>query len=430
MERPNILLIISHDTGRHLGCYGRPVATPNLDRLAREGVLFTQAFCPAPQCCASRASLLTGRVPHRHGLIGLVHRGFRLRPDVPRLPALLARAGYATHLFGLQHEAPEAADLGYTHVHPAATTHCGDVAPLVAAFLTSRPTQPFFAAVGVFETHRPFPASPGPWDTVVVPAFLPDAPEIRRDIADLNLAVARLDAAVGQILAALDRAGLAERTLVLYTTDHGIAFPGAKATLFEPGIEIALIARGPGGFGGGQVIEAMVTIMDLFPTLLGLAGVLPPADIDGRDLGPLVRGEVTCLRQRVFLELTYHAAYDPMRGVRTPRYKYIRSFEPRPWWFPPNIDGGPRMQGYTKDWFRQHRPEVFERPRPPELLFDLTADPLEQHNLADDPAMAGVLATLRQEVAEWMARTDDPLSRGPVPPPPGARVTPPESWDP
>ena len=115
---PNVVIVITHDTGRHLGAYGRAVATPNLDRLADEGVLFEQAFCTAPQCSPSRASLLTGLVPHRHGLIGLAHRGFRLQPAALRrtLPRLLGGAGYRTHLFGFQHEAADPRDLGYQQV--------------------------------------------------------------------------------------------------------------------------------------------------------------------------------------------------------------------------------------------------------------------------------------------------------------------------
>ncbi|MER3406700.1 MAG: sulfatase, partial [Chloroflexota bacterium] len=125
-----------------------------------------------------------------------------------------------------------------------------------------------------------------------------------------------------------DRTGLAERTLLLFTTDHGIAFPGAKATLFDPGIEIALIARGPGGFAGGKSVDAMVSNADIMPALLELCGVPVPPGVQGTSLLPLVRGEVERLHGELFVELTYHAAYDPMRGVRTERYKYIRSYEP------------------------------------------------------------------------------------------------------
>src|SRR4051812_3256134 len=159
---PNVVVVITHDTGRHLGPYGRGVATPHLDRLAAEGVLFEQAFCAAPQCSPSRASLLTGLMPHRHGLIGLAHRGFSLKPAALKqtLPTILSGAGYATHLFGFQHEATDPYELGYQHVvQPRPTGSrphlCRDVAPAAADFLSSGPAEPFFAMIGFEETHRP-----------------------------------------------------------------------------------------------------------------------------------------------------------------------------------------------------------------------------------------------------------------------------------
>ena len=426
--RPNILLIITHDTGRHLGCYGRPVETPHLDHLAEEGVQFAETYCTAPQCSPSRASLITGLTPHQHGLVGLINKGFQMTPSIPHLPALLAAGGYATHLFGIQHEARNADELGYQVVHEAASRSCKDVAPRVVDFLDSAPQQPFFASVGFFETHRKFPDSPGPWDDVKVPEFLPNVPEVRHDVGDLNLSVKHVDDAVGAILGALARSRFADNTLVVYTTDHGIAFPGAKATLFDPGIQISLLVRGPRGFRGGKRVGAMVRNLDLFPTFLDLAGVTAPPN-EGHSLIPLVDGSNSDWSDRIFTEMNYHVSYDPARGVRTRRYKYIRSFEPRPWWVAPNIDGGPRMQGYTKNWFRVNDPEVFTRPRPAELLFDLAEDPLERRNLADDVALRDVLGQLRQNVADWMAATDDPLLNGVVPPQPGVDVTPPDHWE-
>ena len=429
VSRPNILLIITHDTGRHLGCYDRPVETPNLDRLASEGVQFDETYCAAPQCSPSRASLITGLTPHQHGLVGLVNRGFQLTPGVPRLPALLAAAGYATHLFGIQHEARSAEELGYGVVYEAASRSCKDVTPEVVRFLASAGDQPFFASVGFFETHRRFPDSAGPWDAVQVPGFLPNVPDVRHDVGDLNQSVRDVDDAVGAILAALDRSGLADNTLVIYTTDHGIAFPGAKGTLFDPGIQIALLARGPAGFRGGKRIDSLIRNLDLFPTLLELAGVATPP-CEGRSLLPLVHGDAAGWPDRIFSELNYHVAYDPVRGVRTRRYKYIRSFEPRPWWVAPNVDGGSRMRGYTKDWYRANQPDVFTRSRPAELLFDLAEDPLERENRAEDARLSSVLADLRQSVTEWQAATNDPLLNGIVPPQPGVQVSPPDQWDP
>ena len=427
---PNVVVVITHDTGRHLGAYGRRVATPNLDRLAAEGALFEQAFCTAPQCSPSRASLLTGLVPHRHGLVGLAHRGFGLQSDALRrtLPRLLGEAGYRTHLFGFQHEAVDPRDLGYQQVvQPPSTGSrrhlCRDVAPAAAAFLSSGPAEPFFAMVGFEETHRPFEATDTPLDDVEVPGYLPDSPVVRRDVADLEGAVREADRAVGQIVAALDCSGLADRTLFVYTTDHGIAFPGAKGTLFDPGIEVALVARGPGGFGGGRRLSGLVSNVDLFPTILELCGIVPPADGDGVSLLPMVTGAVREVRHELFAELTYHTAYDPMRGIRTARHKYVRSFAERPLHLPAHVDAGP-----TKDLLRDRG--YFEPRRPPELLFDLVDDPLERTNLAGDATYSRVQRSLRQSLERWMQATGDPLLDGPVAAPVGATLTPVDAYAP
>jgi N-sulfoglucosamine sulfohydrolase len=427
---PNVVVVITHDTGRHLGAYGRRVATPNLDQLAAEGVLFEQAFCPAPQCSPSRASLLTGLMPHRHGLIGLAHRGFRLHPDALQrtLPRLLGDAGYRTHLFGFQHEAADPYELGYQQVvQPRPTGSrphlCRDVAPAAAELLASGPTEPFFAMVGFEETHRPFEPTDTSLADSQVPAFLPDAPVVRRDIADLEGAVRQADAAIGQLLTALDRSSLAGRTLFIYTTDHGIAFPGAKGTLFDPGIEIGLVARGPGGFSGGRRLPGLASNVDLFPTILELCGLTPPADNDGVSLLPIITGGVRDVRQELFAELTYHTTYDPMRGIRTERYKYIRSFSDRPLHLPAHVDASP-----TKDLLRDRG--YFEQRRPLEMMFDLVHDPWERTNLAGDPTYASVRDSLRDRLERWMHATGDPLLDGEVVAPAGATLTPVDSYAP
>jgi len=422
-KKPNILIIITHDTGRHLGCYGRNVETPNLDKLADEGVLFTNFFCTAPQCSPSRASLLTGRYPHNHGLIGLTHRGFRLNINEPLLPALLANAGYSTYLFGFQHESPDPYSLGYQKVFKAKTNSCLDVTPHVLDFLAKKPKSPFFMMIGFSETHRPFPEYDGPVDNIKGLPYLPDVEDIRRDLASLYMLVRRVDGKIGEILRAVDDAGLKDDTLIVFTTDHGAAFPGAKATLFDLGIEISMLMRGPGDFMGGKKIDTLLSNLDFAPTILDLCGIPIPREMQGRSMLPVIRGEADRLHDWIFVEQTYHAAYDPIRGVRTERFKYIRSFENRPFWFPPNVDGGPSKEVARKLGY-------FNKPRPPEMLFDLHNDPWERRNLAADPRYADLLEKMRTILEDWMRETDDPLLNGYVPPHPGARVTPPESYTP
>lgn len=427
MDRPNILLVITHDSGQHFGCYGADVETPNIDRIARQGVRFDSAFSTAPQCSPARASLLTGRYPHRHGLIGLTHRGFRLQPDVPRLPAMLNELGYHTVLFGLHHEEPDAHLMGYRRVPDCPDRTIRGVLPMVESFLAGGPAQPFFACVGFRESHRPYDPARYPMDNpdeVITPPWLPDEPAVRADLAELNGVIRGIDEAVGRIDSALSAAGLADKTLLIFTTDHGISFPFAKGTLLDAGLNVALVARGPGQFAGGRTINELVSTMDLTPTLLELAGAGPErtAGMDGRSLLQLLRagpagGAESGWRDHLFAEQTFHAAYDPVRAIRTRRHKYIRGFECRPVLFAPNVDQSP-----TKDLLVARG--LHRRPRPREMLFDLAADPHEQKNIAGDAEFAGVLAELRGRVASWMEQTGDPLARGPVLPPMNTRVTP------
>ncbi|HEX5418052.1 MAG TPA: sulfatase/phosphatase domain-containing protein, partial [Chloroflexota bacterium] len=250
-----------------------------------------------------------------------------------------------------------------------------------------------------------------------------DNPIVRRDVADLNVQVRLADDAVGRIRAALDRAGLAENTLFIYTTDHGIAFPGAKGTLRDPGLEVSLLARGPRGFAGGKRVRGLVSNLDLYPTILAVAGVQSPSDTQGVSLLPLVDGSAAAVRDAVYGELTYHTAYDPQRGIRTERYKYIRSFEERPESLPTHVDPSP-----TKDFLRDQG--YFQRPRAAEQLYDLAADPGERNNLAADPAALPILLDLRARLERWMKQTGDPLLNGEIAPPEGATITPVESYEP
>lgn len=423
-ERPNILIVITHDTGRHLGCYGRGVETPNIDRFAEQGVKFTNAFCTAPQCSPSRGSLITGKMPHTNGLIGLTHRGFRLNPWVKTLPALLAQAGYSTHLFGFQHEAPDAHSLGYQHVsEKKGGFSCKRVAPLAIDFLTSAPKEPFFAMVGFSETHRKFPEVDEAPDGIAVPPYLPDHPDVSRDVAGLNILVRRVDDAFGAIADKLDKTGLSQRTLVVLTTDHGIAFPGAKATLFDPGVGIMFLARGGGNFSGGKVIDGLVSNMDITPTLLEITGVTVPDEVEGRSLLPLVSGTSDEIRDELFLELTFHAAFDPIRAVRTRRFKYIRNFADMPWYLSPNVDNS-----LTKSLL--YKEGIFDKPRPKEFLFNLESDPLERNNLIGEPDYEETHKKLRAKLNEWMQDTDDPLLAGTVEQPEGTKVTSPDSYNP
>ena len=425
MPRPNILYLHSHDTGRYVQPYGYAVSTPNIQRLAEEGMLFRQAFCVAPTCSASRAALLTGQYAHSAGVTGLVHRGWRLRDYGQHLLHTLRRAGYHTVLGGLQHLHPDRTQLGYDQIiAPAQSTRVADVAPAAAQFLRSQPQQPFFLDVGFFETHRKFPqAAPGEARYVRPPAPLPDTPATRQDMADFITMARELDRGVGMVLDALDAAGLAENTLVIQTTDHGLAFPAMKCNLTDHGAGVLLIVRGPGGFSGGRVCDAMVSHLDIFPTLCELLAIEPPPWLHGQSLLPLVRGEAEELHEAIFAEVTYHAAYEPQRAVRTRRYKYIRRYGERTRPVLPNCDDGLSKTLWVEHGWR-------ERTVASEQLYDLLFDPNESNNLASDAAYGPVLADLRQRLERWMEETDDPLRHGAPPAPAGAQFNDPDGLSP
>jgi len=428
---PNVVLIHSHDLGRHIGCYGRSVETPCLESLATEGAVFENHFVTAPQCSPSRGSLHTGCYPHVNGLMGLAHHDWALNDDVAAMPQLLADAGYETHLFGLQHITDDPSDVGFQHDHTPWTvtpsspalleaSRARNVADLVETFLESGGyEEPFFASVGFFEAHRievdgVFRFDDGTYDTsdpedVVCPPFIPDGPGVREDLAELEGMVAAIDAAVGRVVDALDDNGLHDDTLVLFTTEHGVAFPRAKGCCYDGGIEATLVARLPGVVDAGSRHDELLSNVDVLPTVLDIVDGGEPGDIDGRSFLPLMTDEEYLPREQVFAEQTWHDRYNPMRAVRTEQYKYIRNF-----WHLPRVT-------LTNDVFvseagREVREEYYSSNRPYEELYDLDSDPNEHVNLADDEAYEPVRAELEERLVAWMRRTDDPLLDGPVPP--------------
>ena len=280
----NILYLHSHDSGRYLSPYGYPVPTPNLRRLAADGVVFRRAFSAAPTCSPSRASLLTGQCAHQNGMLGLAHRGFSMTDYRRHIVHTLRDAGYRSVLAGLQHVAAKPEQIGYDQILHPATTQAADVAPQAVAFLDSKPSGPFFLDCGFFETHREYP-KPTPDDDaryIQPPAPIPDTPATRADMAAFHASARNLDRGIGHVLEALARNGLAENTLVISTTDHGLAFPRMKCNLTDTGWGVSLILRGPGAYSGGKISDAMVSHLDLFPTICESLKIQPPAWLEGQ----------------------------------------------------------------------------------------------------------------------------------------------------
>jgi arylsulfatase A-like enzyme len=342
--------------------------------------------------------------------MGLVHRGWAL--DVERctpLPAMLAREGYRTALFGIQHEHHDPAALGYQQAWPG--RDCEKVAADAAKWLLEQrgQTQPFLAAMGFFETHRPFgrdvykPADPA---KVQVRPFLPDIPEVRADLADFYGSIEFMDRAVGVVLRALEDAGLASSTLVVFVTDHGASFIKSKATLYEGGTKVACIMRWPERLSAGRQVEALTTHVDIVPTIFELLGLPTPPQAQGVSQAQVLLGRADAAREYAFAEKNYTNYYDPTRMVRTSRYRYLRKglqtcvldFQI------------PEIEALT--WNFRANPTVFEfysHRRCREELYDLQSDPGERVNLVDDPLHAPVLAELRKALDQHMQATDDPF---------------------
>jgi N-sulfoglucosamine sulfohydrolase len=414
---PNILYLNSHDTGRYVQPYGHAIPTPNIQWLADQGAMFRNAFCAAPSCSGSRAALLTGSYCHNNGMMGLAHRGFALYDYGQHLVHTLRQAGYHTELIGEQHVSADPDVLGYDVVREIENTTVSSVAPAAIEALGDGLPQPFFMSVGFFETHRSFFPPSSVRDRVysLPPPFLPDTPEIRQDVAAYKASARSLDHGIGSVLNTLHETGLDRSTLVICTTDHGLAFPTAKASLLDRGIGVMLIMRGP-GIPPGVAHDELVSQLDIFPTICELAGIDGPPWLQGRSLIPLLSGsEPAGTRSEIFAELTYHAAYEPQRAIRTERFKYVRRFDDYPYPVLPNCDDSPSKEAYlARDWAT--RPVARER------LHDLFFNPGEGRNSIDDPAYADVVADLRARLEDWMLQTEDPLLDGPVLPPPGARI--------
>ena len=417
MNRPNIIYLHSHDTGRYIQPYGFDVPTPNLQRLADEGVLFRQAFCAAPTCSPSRAALVTGQSAHSSGMTGLAHRGFSLRDYGEHWVHTLRGAGYYTALAGVQHVARKPEKIGYDELLESKGRNVRHVAPAAVEFLGREHDRPFFLAIGFTETHRAFP-EPGPDEDPRFgrpPLPLPDTPEVREDMAAFKASARIYDGGVGAVLEGLAANGLADDTLVICTTDHGIAFPGMKCNLTDHGMGVMLLMRGPEVFGGGKVVDGLVSQIDIFPTLCELLEIEPPAWLQGKSLMPLIRGEADEVNEEIFGEVSYHAAYEPQRAVRTRRWKYIRRFLERETPVLPNCDDGPSKTVWMENGWGNRKVAA-------EQLYDLVFDPNEANNLAADAGHAEVLEEMRGRLRRWMERTEDPLLRGEVPAPRGARV--------
>jgi len=429
--RPNIVYLHVHDMGRYCQPYGYAIPTPVIQRLAEEGMLFYNVFSAGPTCSPSRAALLTGRYPHNCGMTGLAHRGWKLNNYKRHIIHTLKKAGYYSVLLGGQHVAPDTRMIGYdeTHTYNPKIKKYPHIQTIEATekWFRKVPKQPFFAAVGFGLTHRDF-VDPGPEDDpryTRPPEPLPNTPVTRRDMASYNTHARELDKMYDRVFKAMKEGGVYENSLIICTTDHGIAFPSMKCNLTDHGTGVMLIMRGPGGFLGGKTTDAMISQMDIFPTLCDLLNIEKPDWLQGKSFMPILNGEKKEINEQIFTEVNYHAAYEPLRAVRTKRWKYIRRYDDRNKPVLANCDNSPSKDVWLKHGWKN-------RDVPKEQLYDLIYDPIEVNNLAyhNDPEIQKVLQDMRQRLDKWMQQTDDPLLKGPIPPPAGCVYNDPDDVSP
>jgi len=417
-RRSNVVLYVVDDHGTDdAGCYGNPVIkTPGLDALACEGTRFTYAFCTTASCSASRSVILTGLHNHATGQYGHEHgyNHFVSFSSIKSLPVLLDRAGYRTASVGKYHVAPEPVYHFQQYIKGGAPAQ---MAEDCKAFITEDDQRPFFLYFCTTEPHRPFRREGSdtfdPKDVIVSP-YLPDIPQCREELAKYYGSVQRADKGLVRLIEILKETRHWDNTLIIYISDNGIAFPGAKTTLYEPGMRLPCVVRNPYAKKKGIVTNAMVTWADITPTILDFAGVLPEkANFHGRSFLRVLQEKNPKGWDEIYASHTFHeiTMYYPMRVVRTRRYKLIWNIAHKlDYPFASDLWASATWQAVLKRGDKVYSKRSIEAyiHRPKFELYDFEDDPHEINNLADDKKYAKVLEELKDKLKAFQRRTKDP----------------------
>jgi N-sulfoglucosamine sulfohydrolase len=422
--RHNVVLLIADDLGLDLGCYGNKVIqSPNIDALAGHGTRFSNGFACVSSCSPSRATIYTGMQSHFCGQYGLQHATHNASTfrNVQSLPRILKAAGYRSGIIAKVHVQPK-------EVYPwdEEVPGNGRNVPLMAEqarkFIQDSGDKPFLLVMGYTDPHR---AAKGFGNAVKdvpditydpakveLPYFVPDQPDARADLADYYRSATRLDYGIGLVMKMLKELGSLDDTLVIFLSDNGIPFPGAKTTLYDAGLHLPLIIKAP-GCKGGVVCNAMASYTDIAPTILDWMGLKQPVAMQGRSLLPILEQENPAGWDEVFGSHQFHeiTMYYPMRMIRTRTHKYILNLAHElPFPTAQDLYDGLTWQGILKrnDTMLGHRSLDQYLHRPMEELYDLRSDPNELKNVAADPQQAEVLADLRKRLRAWQERTQDP----------------------
>lgn len=432
---PNVLFITADDLGPMLSCHGeRRIQTPHMDRLAARGVRFTTAYISQASCSPSRSSMFTGIYPHGNGQYGLANGGFTLHPPLRQatIPALLKQKGYRTGIIGKLHVEPESTfPFDYSERNTMNTRKVRDVAAKAGAFFNESKGQPFFLMVNYSDPHAfrrendrnawyfppqvdglpERPLSPGPatvWNFQQI-----DTPEQRERVANYLNAVLRLDAGIGMLMDAFDKAGLQENTVIVFVGDHGPPFCRSKTTCYEAALRVPFFVRWP-GVSRQMTSPAMVSTVDILPTILDAAGLPVPGNVHGRSLRPALEDPKAPWREYLAAEFHCHGAniFYPRRAIRDGRYKLIHNLRAGQMKPSNSIDGDPayRISQEPRYAGTPIRRAFDTFADPPEFeLYDLERDPVEFHNLAGKPETRAVEERMKQAMDRWREETADPF---------------------
>lgn len=467
---PNIILFVTDDQSPIAGCYGSPlIQTPHLDALAADGIRFTHAYATTASCSASRSVILTGLQNHANGQFGHTHDYHKFTTFTHcaalSLPAQLNQLGYRTAHIGKLHVAPQSVYPFHQYLRPPHGHNTPAWVEACKPLFSETSEKPFFLCFWTNDPHRsqdvddtapeelkpnrfgnppagkPYPGTPEvTYDPAAlpIPAFLPDTIEARRELAQYYQSVTRTDKALGKLVAALKEAGQYDNTIILFTADHGMAFPGAKTTIYEAGLHVPFVVKLPRNAHHGSVRSALISHADITPSLLDAAGGYAPDKRGPKSLAPVPtigQGEnpgkkVSTYHGRSWLPViendnlpgwdeigsshTFHeiTMYYPMRAIRDRQYKLIWNIAaPLPYPFASDLWAASTWQAQFRkgpDAKYGARTVASYIHRPPFELYDLTADPAESINLATDPAHAERLVRMKKQLRAFQQKTADP----------------------
>lgn len=417
----NIIYIHTHDSGKIFEPYYPSIKTPNYQDFVDNALIFERAFSASPTCSPSRASLLTGKMPHENGMLGLANRGFELNDYNQHLVSLLNDAGYITCLCGIQHEYGRytnhnqgANKIGYQinlTTELIENDECDyykwDLrnAEQVVHYLDSHDKKrPFFLSYGMFMTHRKYPKVIDNYNInkCYFPEWLIENDIIVNDYKGHLQALTYFDCCFGKVWNAIKNNELLDNTIIVVTSDHGIAFPFAKCNLNDRGLGVNFSIRVPESLNNGKRFSGLFSHIDFVPTILSLLKIENNYSGQGLDFSDSINHSLDNVRDRVYGEVNFHTSYEPMRSIRSNKYLYIKYFDDYSFYNLSNIDDSD-----SKDYYINT--SLLGGEKSLELFYDLEKDCNQLNNLIDDASYSGIIDQFRLELYDYMVKTNDYL---------------------